>query len=77
MRGYPARGIPKTMRSELVPEQLIVDVVVELDFGCFDDSAKEFRAAVRRCLLQIGVASFYILAQQCRRPLGVAEEFQR
>src|SRR6266567_1126031 len=64
-------------RLEEIPEQLIVDVVVELHLRRLDDRAQQAGAAVRRSLLQIGVASLHIRSQQSRRPLRPAEVLKR
>src|SRR4051812_6701518 len=76
---YSAQGSPNGLRTapllklELVPEELVVDLVVELHFLRLHDAAEEARAAVRGRLLQVGVAALYVLAQQFGGPLGLAK----
>ena len=47
---------------EKVPEELVVNLVVELHFGRFHEGAELARAAIGGSLFQIRVAGFYILA---------------
>src|SRR5262245_41827459 len=49
---------------EQVPEELVVDFVVELDFLGFDDGAESTRAAVGGGALQFGVAGFDVGAEK-------------
>ena len=62
---------------EQVPEELVVDFVVELHFRRLHERAQQPRAAVGRGLLQVRVAALHILAEQLRGPLRFAEVRQR
>src|SRR5208282_3186192 len=55
---------------EHVPKELVVDFVVKLHFGGFDDGAQRAGAAIRGRPLQVGKARFYIAAKELRGPLG-------
>src|SRR3984957_4690383 len=61
---------------EQVPEELVVDVVVILHLGRLHEGSQQTRTAVRRCLLQISIAAFYVFTQQICRPLCFAEVFE-
>ncbi len=52
---------------EQVPEGLVVDGVVELDFGAFDDGSKFARGAVGGGLLEVGVAALHVVAENLDR----------
>jgi hypothetical protein len=43
-----------------VPEGLVVDGVVELDFAAFDDASQLTRGTVGGGLLQVGVAALHV-----------------
>src|SRR6185437_14296316 len=58
---------------ELVPQELVVHLVVELDFRSLHDGPEQARATVCGSLLQVGVASLHIVAQYLRRPLRLPE----
>ncbi len=60
--GYPRRfAFHHIMRwLELAPEELVVDVVVELDFAGLDHRAQQTRAAISGGLLEVGVALLHI-----------------
>ena len=58
---------------EQVPEGLVVDGVVELDFRAFDDGSQLARGAVGGGLLQVGVAALHVVAENFADPLGVLE----
>ena len=65
-RGRVRWGLARTAARgelELVPEELVVNFVVELHFLRLDDRAEEARAAVRGRLLEVGVAGFDVIAQ--------------
>src|ERR1039458_608601 len=55
-------------RLEHVPEELVVHLVVELNFGSLDERAKCTRAAVGGGLFQICVAVLYTVAEDLRCP---------
>src|SRR5271165_6380858 len=61
---------------ELVPEELVIDVVVILHFWRLHESSQEARTTVRGSLLQVSIASFHICAEQLGGPFGVAEVLQ-
>src|SRR4029077_295395 len=67
----------ETSLLEQIPQELVIDLVVILNFGGFHESAEMARAAVRRRLLQFRVTAFHIFAQQFRCPSGLAEIFER
>ena len=46
-----------------VPQKLVVDFMMELDFLCLDEGTKKSRTAIRRGLLQIRVAPLHILSE--------------
>jgi hypothetical protein len=55
---------PRAMKSlEQVPEELVVDLVVVLDFGALDEGAEIVGAAVGGSALQFRIARLYIRAQ--------------
>src|SRR5271166_419278 len=58
---------------EHVPEELVVDLVVILDFRWFDEGAEVAGAAVRGSFLQVGVAALDVLAEQLGSPLCLLE----
>ena len=51
------------MGLEHVPEELVVDLVMELNFGCFHESAKQTGAAIGGSLLQVSVATLDVFAE--------------
>ena len=53
---------------ELVPEELVIDLVMELHFLRLDERSQQARATVSGCLLKIGKASLYIFTEQLRCP---------
>src|SRR5208283_1399245 len=64
-------------RLKQIPQELVVHLVVELYFGCLDNRAQQARAAVGGCLLQVGVASLHIFAEEFGCPIGFAEVVDR
>ena len=54
---------------ELVPEELIVNLVVELNLWPLHDRAQQPGAAVGGSLLQVAVAALHVVAEQRRHPL--------
>src|SRR5947209_7218669 len=62
---------------EQVPQELVVDVVVILHLGRLHKGSQQTRAAVRRRLLQICVATLHVFAEKLRRPVCFAEVRQR
>jgi hypothetical protein len=52
-----------TPALEQVPEGLVVDGVVELDFAAFDDGAEQARAAIGGGSFQFGIAALDVGAQ--------------
>src|ERR1035441_2336458 len=60
---------------EQVPERLVVDGVVELNFGAFDYGPKLARRAVGGGLLQVGVTALHVVAKNLANPLGFLEVF--
>src|SRR4051812_39270207 len=65
---------PKAL--EQVPEELVVHLVVELDFLSFDERSQGPRAAIGGALLQVRIAAFHIVAEQACRPLRLTEVSQ-
>src|ERR1700722_5176588 len=53
-----------TALLELIPQILVVDLVVILHLRRFDDRAEEPRATVGRALLEIGIPTLHIGAEQ-------------
>src|ERR1700675_4482663 len=52
------RGVWQTSRDlEQVPQELVVDLVVELDFLRFDESAQRARTTIRGGLFQVGITA--------------------
>src|ERR1700710_2717801 len=45
---------------KLIPQVLVVDLVVVLNFLRFDDGAQQTSAAIRGRLLEIGVTALYV-----------------
>ncbi len=62
---------------EQIPKELIVDVVVILDFGRLHESSQQARTAVRRGLLQICIAALHFFAEKLGGPICFAEVRQR
>src|ERR1700692_1270666 len=62
---------------EHVPEELIVDFVVVLDFGLFNEGAEESWAAIGAGLFQVGVTALDVFAQEGGRPFGNLEVVDR
>src|SRR5664279_2086491 len=60
-------------KLELVPQELVVNVVVELHFRRLDHSSQQSRATVGCCLLQLGETALHVVAQQLRGPCCTAE----
>src|SRR5690242_9447298 len=58
---------------ELVPEELVIDLVMELHFRNFDERAQQPRAAVRRTLLEICVPALDVFAEQFGSPGRLVE----
>jgi hypothetical protein len=52
-----------------IPEELIVDVVVILHLGRLHESSQQTGTAIGGRLLQVGVTSLYIFAENFRGPL--------
>ena len=61
---------------ELVPQELVVNLVMELDFGCFDYRTEQASATVCGCLFQFCVAFFHIGTEKFCGPIGFAEVVQ-
>ena len=47
---------------EQIPEELVVDLVVVLDFRWFDEGAESTRAAIGGVLFEVGVTDLYVSA---------------
>lgn len=62
---------------KLPPKQLVVNVVVELDFTALHDRPEQTRATIRACLLQLRIPLLHILAQQGRSSLRTLEISER
>src|SRR6267143_5667172 len=62
---------------ELVPEELVVYLVVKLDFGHFYDRPKSPRATIGGGAFQFSVASLDVGAEKCSGPFSLLEVFQR
>ena len=56
-----------------VPEELVVDVVVVLDFGCLNKASQKARATIGSILLELAVALLHICAKQRGSPIRIAE----
>ncbi len=61
----------------MIPQVLVVHLVVELHLGGLDNRAQQARAAVGRCLLQVGVAAFHVFPEEFGCPIGFAEVVDR
>src|SRR5271165_4419786 len=61
------------MGLEEVPEELVVDLVVVLDFGGFDEGAEGAGTAVGGGMFQIGIAGFDVGAEKLGGPIGFLE----
>lgn len=59
---------------EEVPEELVVNLVVVLDFGGFDEGAEGAGAAVGGSAFEIGVAAFDVGAEEFGGPVGLFEK---
>ena len=57
---------------EQVPQELVVDLWWNWT-SCALRKVPRARAAVGGRLFQVGVAAFYVFAEKCRRPFGLAE----
>ncbi len=55
---------------EFVPQGLVVDFVVVLDLGGFDEGAEQARAAVGGGLLQVGKAALHVGAENLGDPVA-------
>src|SRR5260370_33015650 len=62
---------------EQIPQELVVDLVMELHFGSFHERSEGSRAAIGGGLFQVRVAIFYVFSEKRRRPVGFAEVRQR
>ena len=58
---------------EQVPERLVVDGVVELDFGALDDGSQLLGAAIGGGFFQIGITALHIGAEDLGDPVGGSE----
>ena len=58
---------------EKVPEELVVYLVVILDFGRFDEGAEGARTTVGGSVFEIGVPGFDVGAEKFRGPVGFFE----
>jgi hypothetical protein len=58
---------------EEVPEELVVDLVVVLDFGRFDEGAEGAGAAIGGSAFEIGVAALDVGAEELGGPVGLFE----
>jgi hypothetical protein len=58
---------------EQIPEELVVDLMVELHLWRFDEGPQRARAAIRGGLLQIGVTPLNIFAEKRRCPICFSE----
>src|ERR1035441_5204813 len=71
-------GLGRTAWSlEQIPQELVVDLVVELNLLRLDESSQGAGAAVGGGFLQIGVAAFDVLAEDGRDPRRFLEVVQR
>src|SRR5882724_13714148 len=64
-------------KLELSPQQLVIDIVVELYLARLYNRTEQASATICRSLFQVGVAPLHILTQQLCRPLCFAEVFER
>src|SRR4029077_15932793 len=62
---------------EKIPQELVVNLVVELDLRRLDNRAQQTRAAIGRCLFQVGVAAFDVFPEEFACPFGFAEVVDR
>src|SRR5271166_1407054 len=58
---------------EQVPQRLVVDLVVILHLGAFDEGSQCARAAVSGGLFQFGIAALHVSAENLRDPGRVLE----
>jgi hypothetical protein len=65
--GRPGVSVKKFPLKQ-VPERLVVDRVVELHLGAFDDAAQLPRRAVGDGLFQVRVAALYVRTQNLSNP---------
>ena len=52
----------------MIPERLVVDFVVVLDLGAFDEGSQLARGAVCGGLLEVGEAALHVGAEDLRDP---------
>jgi len=60
----------KKLILEEVPQELVVDLMVVLHFGGFDEGAERARAAIGGSAFQVGVAAFDVGAEELGGPVG-------
>ncbi len=62
---------------EHVPQVLVVNVVMVLDFRRLYERAQQSRTTVSRRLFQVGIAALHIVAKELGGPIGFPEVFNR
>src|SRR5262249_5542394 len=74
-----AGAIVATTRTllDLVPQELIIDLVMKRHFMSLHKGSQQTRATVRRSFLQISIASLHIFAEQLCRPRRIPEVVNR
>src|SRR5882757_4899987 len=74
-----SRSSPATSCAALeqIPKELVVDFVVILHLGRFDESTQLTRTAVRRSLFEISIASLHVRSEKGRGPFSLAKVVER
>src|SRR5260370_3482072 len=62
---------------EQIPQELVVNLVMELHFGSFHERSERSWAAIGGGLFQVRVAILYVFSEKRRRPVGFAGVRQR
>src|SRR5712664_1613845 len=62
---------------EQIPKELVVDFVVILHLGRFDESTQLTRTAVRRSLFEISIAALHVRSEKGRGPFSLAKVVER
>src|SRR5882762_4347886 len=62
---------------EQIPKELVVNFVVILHFGRFDESTQLTRTTVGRSLFEISIASLHVRSEKGRGPFSLAKVVER
>src|SRR5258707_11647688 len=73
----PIRSLHKLRSLEQIPKELVVDFVVILHLGRFDESTQLTRTAVRRSLFEISIAPLHVRSEKGRGPFSLAKVVER